>query len=90
MGGKGHHLVCLVKCGDQVVATKLVSTIATSKLNPDYDVSVPGSVQINDVYSNFTVTFEIYCLQAQEEITDRYVKYHIKKKVISFLGSKVW
>ncbi|CAH1981243.1 unnamed protein product [Acanthoscelides obtectus] len=79
-GGKGHHVVCLVKCGDQVVPTKLVSTCVQNAKNPDTELSIPGVVVLNDIYSDFTVTFEVYCLQAQEEFLPHEVKYHIQKK----------
>ncbi|KRT82400.1 Pleckstrin homology domain containing protein [Oryctes borbonicus] len=79
-GGKGHHVVCLVKCGEQVVSTQLTSTVASSSKNPDLDLCVPGTVKLNGIYSDFTLTFEVYCLQAQEEILPHEVKYHINKK----------
>ncbi|XP_066144957.1 anillin-like isoform X1 [Euwallacea fornicatus] len=79
-GGKGHHVVCLIKCGEQVEPTKLVSTVASNSKNPDVDLYVPGSVILSDIYSDFTVTFEVYCLQAQEECLPHEVKYHINKK----------
>ncbi|XP_060534252.1 anillin isoform X2 [Cylas formicarius] len=79
-GGKGHHVVCLIKCGEQVASTKLVSTVATSSKNPDVDLYIPGSVTLKNIYSDFTVTFEVYCLQAHEECLPHEVKYHIHKK----------
>ncbi|CAH1132178.1 unnamed protein product [Ceutorhynchus assimilis] len=79
-GGKGHHVVCLIKCQEQVVATKLVSTVASNSKNPDVDLYVPGTVTLNNIHSDFTVTFEVYCLQAQEECLPHEVKYHINKK----------
>lgn len=82
-GGKGHHVVCLIKCGEQVKATQLVSTVAGDSKNPDLELNVPGSVVLNNVYSDFAITFEVYCLQAQEEVLPHEVKYHINssKKV---------
>ncbi|CAH0551583.1 unnamed protein product [Brassicogethes aeneus] len=79
-GGKGHHVVCLIKCGDQVVPTKLVSTVAGSKKNPEVDLYIPGTIILKNVYSDLTVTFEVYCLQAQEEFLPHEVKYHINNK----------
>ncbi|XP_074040615.1 anillin, actin binding protein [Leptinotarsa decemlineata] len=79
-GGKGHHVVCLIKCGEQVVPTKLVSTVVHNTKNPDTDLRIPGDVVLNNIYSDFTVTFEVYCLQAQEEFLPHEVKYHINKK----------
>lgn len=80
-GGKGHHVVCLVKCGEQVVPTKLVSTVVSNASNPDTELSIPGSITLKNIYSDFTITFEVYCLQAQEEFLPHEVKYHINKKV---------
>lgn len=79
-GGKGHHVVCLVKCGEQVVPSKLVSTVATNVKNPEYDLKIPDSIVLKDIYSDFAITFEVYCLQAQEELLSHEVKYHINKK----------
>ncbi|KAL1501045.1 hypothetical protein ABEB36_006447 [Hypothenemus hampei] len=79
-GGKGHHIVCLIKCGEQVVPTKLVSTVATNAMNPDVDLCIPGTVTLKNVNSDFAVTFEVYCLQAEEEFLPHDVKYHINKK----------
>lgn len=80
-GGKGHHVVCLVKCGEQVVPTKLVSTVVSNASNPDTELCIPGSITLKNIYSDFTITFEVYCLQAQEEFLPHEVKYHINKKV---------
>ncbi|KAG5896653.1 hypothetical protein JTB14_021298 [Gonioctena quinquepunctata] len=79
-GGKGHHVVCLVKCAEQVVPTKLVSTVVHNTKNPDTDLLIPGSLILDNIYSDFTVTFEVYCLQAQEEFLPHEVKYHINNK----------
>lgn len=72
--------MCLVKCGEQVVATKLVSTVASNSKIPDLELKVPGSVILRNVYGDFTVNFEVYCLQAQEELLPHDVKYHINNK----------
>lgn len=78
-GGKGHHVVCLVKYADQVLPTQLVSTIASNRRNPELELQIPGTITLKNIYSDFTITFEVYCLQAQEEILPHEVKYHIKK-----------
>lgn len=79
-GGKGHHIVCLIKCGEQVIPTKLTSTVVLSVKNPDTELVIPGNVIIHNIYSDFTLTFEVYCLQAQEEFLPHEVKYHIHNK----------
>lgn len=76
-------MVCLVKCNEQVVATKLVSTVASNSKIPDLELHVPGSVVLKNVYSDFTVTLEVYCLQAQEELLPHDVKYHINNKKVA-------
>nr|XP_022910049.1 anillin isoform X1 [Onthophagus taurus] len=87
-GGKGHHVICLVKSGEQVVSSQLVSTVATSPHNPDNDLIIPGVIKLDNIYSDFAVTFEVYCLQAQEEILPHEVKYHINKKASNKLTPK--
>ncbi|KAF5291923.1 hypothetical protein FQA39_LY14155 [Lamprigera yunnana] len=82
-GGKGHHVVCLINCADQVHVTQLVSTVATNDRNPNLELNIPGTIQLNDIYSNFTAQLEVYCLQAQNESVPHEVKYHINKKVSS-------
>ncbi|XP_018334408.1 anillin-like [Agrilus planipennis] len=79
-GGKGHHVICLVKCDEQVVSTQLVSTVAGSLKNLELELNIPGTIVLENVRGDFTVTFEVYCLQAQEEILPHEVKYHIHKK----------
>lgn len=78
-GGQGHHIVCLVKCLDKVLPTHLVSTIVPNRKNPDMELSIPGTIKLDDVYSDFTVTLEVYSLQAEEELLPHELKYHIKK-----------
>lgn len=80
-GGKGHHVVCLIKCEERVLATPVASTVASSCKNLDLELSIPGYVRLDNIYSDFTIAFEVYCLQAQEEILPHDVKYHINKKV---------
>lgn len=62
-----------------MIATQLASTVATSSKNPDLELTIPGYVRM-DVYSDFTITFEVYCLRAHEEVLPHKVKYHINKK----------
>lgn len=68
-----------MKYGDQVYPTSLVSTVASNSKNPDLELNIPGTIKLKNVYSDFTITFEVYCLQAQEEVLPHEVKYHIKK-----------
>ncbi|KAK5647362.1 hypothetical protein RI129_002254 [Pyrocoelia pectoralis] len=87
-GGKGHHVVCLIKCADQVYSTQLVSTVATNDRNPNLELNIPGTIHFKDIYSNFTAQFEVYCLQAQNESLPHDVKYHINKKAANKITPK--
>lgn len=70
-----------MKCNEQVYATQVVSTVITSPKNPDTNIHIPGSIVLNDICGDFTVRFDVYCIQAQEEYLPHEVKYHINKKV---------
>lgn len=71
-----------MKYADQVHPTSLVSTVASNSKNPDMELNIPGTIKLKDVHSDFTITFEVYCLQAQEEVLPHEIKYHIKKVCI--------
>uniref|UniRef100_A0A1A9ZYF3 PH domain-containing protein n=1 Tax=Glossina pallidipes TaxID=7398 RepID=A0A1A9ZYF3_GLOPL len=68
----GHHLVCLMKYNEHVLATKSVSTLPGLVA-----VKFPDVLRLNDVYADFKVTIEIYGMTAQREILPHEVKYHI-------------
>uniref|UniRef100_A0A1A9ZYF2 PH domain-containing protein n=1 Tax=Glossina pallidipes TaxID=7398 RepID=A0A1A9ZYF2_GLOPL len=68
----GHHLVCLMKYNEHVLATKSVSTLPGLLA-----VKFPDVLRLNDVYADFKVTIEIYGMTAQREILPHEVKYHI-------------
>uniref|UniRef100_A0A1B0EUG2 PH domain-containing protein n=1 Tax=Glossina morsitans morsitans TaxID=37546 RepID=A0A1B0EUG2_GLOMM len=68
----GHHLVCLMKYNEHVLATKSVSTLPGLLA-----VKFPDILRLNDVYADFKVTIEIYGMTAQREILPHEVKYHI-------------
>lgn len=71
----GHHLVCLLKYNDQVLATKTIPT-----LNGLHSVKFPDLMHMNNVFADFKVTLEIYGMTAQREILPHDIKYHIKSK----------
>lgn len=71
----GHHLVCLLKYNEQVLATKTIPT-----LNGLHSVKFPDVLTMDNVYADFKVTLEIYGMTAQRESLPHDVKYHIKTK----------
>ncbi|GLV36450.1 scraps [Carabus blaptoides fortunei] len=79
-GGKGHHVVCLIRLAEHVIPTRLVSTVASPRDSPELNLRVPGSVRLENIYADFTVTVEVYSLQAQEEMLPHELKYHINTK----------
>uniref|UniRef100_A0A1A9WMV8 PH domain-containing protein n=1 Tax=Glossina brevipalpis TaxID=37001 RepID=A0A1A9WMV8_9MUSC len=68
----GHHLVCLIKYNEHVLATKSVPTLPGLLA-----VKFPDVLRLNDIYADFKVTIEIYGMTAQREILPHEVKYHI-------------
>ncbi|XP_037827821.1 anillin isoform X2 [Lucilia sericata] len=68
----GHHLVCLIKYNEHVLATKTVPTLPGLLA-----VKFPDVLQLNNVYADFKVTLEIYGMTAQREVLPHEVKYHI-------------
>lgn len=81
-----------MKCDEQVVPTQLASTVVRNSRNPETELNIPGVATLKNIYSDFTVTFEVYCLQAQEEVIPHEVKYHInnKKVTIRKVNDKIW
>ncbi|XP_054738655.1 anillin isoform X2 [Anastrepha obliqua] len=68
----GHHLVCLLKYNEYVLATKTVPTLPGLLA-----VKFPDVLQMNNVYADFRITLEIYGMTAQREVLPHEVKYHI-------------
>ncbi|XP_036332653.1 anillin [Rhagoletis pomonella] len=68
----GHHLVCLLKYNEHVLATKSVPTLPGLLA-----VKFPDVLQMNNVYADFRITLEIYGMTAQREVLPHEVKYHI-------------
>lgn len=71
----GHHLVCLLKYNEQVLATKTIPTLPGL-----LSVKFPDVLQMDNVYADFKVTLEIYGMTAQREVLPHDIKYHIKNK----------
>lgn len=82
----GHHLVCLVKYAEQVVATRTVPTLPGLLA-----VKFPDTITLPDVATDFKITLEIYGMTAQREVLPHDIKYHItpiKKQKSSLLTPK--
>lgn len=70
----GHHLVCLLKYNEHVLATKTYPTLPGLK-----SVKFPGELNLENAYADFKITLEIYGMIAQRESLPHEIKYHIKK-----------
>lgn len=68
----GHHLVCLLKYNDTVLATQSVPTLPGL-----LSVRFPDVLQLANVYADFKITMEIYGMTAQREVLPHEIKYHI-------------
>ncbi|XP_068144825.1 anillin isoform X1 [Drosophila tropicalis] len=68
----GHHLVCLLKYNEHVLATKTVPTMPGL-----LSVKFPDVLQLNNVYADFRITLEIYGMLAQRDQLPHELKYHI-------------
>lgn len=69
----GHHLLCLVKYNEFVLATKTLPTLPGLK-----SVKFTDLLSLNEVYADFKITLEIYGMTAQREILPHDIKYHIQ------------
>lgn len=68
----GHHLVCLLKYNETVLATQSVPTLPGL-----LSVRFPDVLQLNNVFADFKITMEIYGMTAQREVLPHEIKYHI-------------
>lgn len=68
----GHHLVCLLKYNETVLATQSVPTLPGL-----LSVRFPDVLQLSNVYADFKITMEIYGMTAQKEELPHEIKYHI-------------
>lgn len=71
----GHHLVCILKHNEHVLATRTIPTLPGLLA-----VKFPDVLQLNNVYADFKATLEIYGMAAQREVLPHDIKYHIKNK----------
>lgn len=77
----GHHLVCLLKYNEHVLASRAMPTLPGL-----VSVKFADVLQLNNVYADFKVTIEIYGMTAQKEVLPHDVKYHI---AMNKKGSKI-
>ncbi|KAL1399337.1 hypothetical protein pipiens_008288 [Culex pipiens pipiens] len=68
----GHHLVCLLKYNETVLATKTIPTLPGL-----LSVRFPDELQLSNVFADFKITMEIYGMTAQREVLPHEIKYHI-------------
>lgn len=69
----GHHLLCLLKYNEYVLATKTLPTLPGLK-----SVKFTDVLMFNEVFADFKITLEIYGMTAQREILPHDIKYHIQ------------
>ncbi|KAG7205048.1 hypothetical protein KM043_005429 [Ampulex compressa] len=66
------HFVCLLRHLEAIIATPVVV------VEPgDSCLRFPSTLKLNDLYSDFKITVEVYSLQTQAEILPHEIKYHI-------------
>ena len=66
------HFVCLVRYLENVIATQVVQAEPG-----DSCVRFPSTLKLQDLYSDFKVTIEVYSLRTRAEILPHDIKYHI-------------
>lgn len=69
----GHHLLCIVKYNEFVLATRTLPTLPGLT-----SVKFQDILTLKEVYADFKVTLEIYGMTAQREILPHDIKYHIQ------------
>ncbi|XP_049818480.1 anillin-like [Aethina tumida] len=80
VGGNGFHFICLVKCAEQVVPTKLTTT------TENY-LCIPDIITLSNIYSDFIVRFEVYGLETKKESTQD-AKHHVNRKSTNKLATQ--
>lgn len=87
----GHHLVCLLKYNETVLATKTVPTLPGLVA-----VKFPDVLTLDPVYGDFKVTLEVYGMTAEKQNIPHEIKYHIdvnkktpKKKISNMVTPRV-
>ncbi|XP_008546672.1 anillin isoform X2 [Microplitis demolitor] len=66
------HFLCLIRHLDTVIATPVVQVDRN-----DSCIRFPSTIKLDDLYSDFKITIEVYSLETRAEILPHEIKYHI-------------
>lgn len=66
----------------------IVSTPVIQVEPGDSCIRFPSTLKIEDLYSDFKITIEVYSLQTRAEVLPHEIKYHIHNNSSSHSGSK--
>ena len=73
---KCFYLVCLVKCGERVLASNLITTARS--IHDHNKITFPNTLTLEGLYSDFKVTIEVYTITGRnKEVIPHDIKYHI-------------
>ncbi|XP_051173713.1 anillin isoform X3 [Leptopilina boulardi] len=76
------HFLCLVRHMENIVSTPVIQVE-----QGDSCIRFPSTLKIEDLYSDFKITIEVYSLQTRAEVLPHEIKYHIHNNSSSS-GSK--
>ncbi|XP_067135698.1 anillin-like [Centruroides vittatus] len=71
-----HYFICLIRYGAQLIATQMLSTDGISGNTLNYT----NYITLQELQSDFCVSFEVFALQTKKEMIPHDKKYHIKKE----------
>uniref|UniRef100_A0A1B6D2J0 PH domain-containing protein n=1 Tax=Clastoptera arizonana TaxID=38151 RepID=A0A1B6D2J0_9HEMI len=72
-----YYLVCLIRCGEKVLATNMMSTSPRS-FRDNNRLTFPNTLTLNNLYSDFKITVEVYAMASRsKEVIPHDIKYHI-------------
>lgn len=77
-----YYVLCLVHSDERVLSTEMMC--APRNLHSHNKLTFPNSLTLDDLYSDFKVTVEVYTMTARsKELVPHDIKYHINtnKKV---------
>lgn len=66
------HFLCLVRYLENIVVTPVVQAEPG-----DSCVRFPSTLKLEDLYSDFKITIEVYTLETRAEVLPHEIKYHI-------------
>ena len=66
------HFVCLIRYLENIIVTPVVQAD-----NGDSCVRFPSTLKLEDLYSDFKITIEVYTLETRAEVLPHEIKYHI-------------